>query len=318
MAVEDSNDDSSTLKFQRLEHLPSRTQLTALDPRTVPSTVHSRSSPNHHLPVELLAYILNIRFPDTGGRIKKDMEELYRLRLLSKSWKELIEGTPTLWTHISAHYPAAVVRDCLKWSKTHLLRIKILYMWGYPAEPLIELLQLLQPHSHRWKALDYHNKGGPYIDRKHSRHLLESPAPMLESIYVNLSSFLLEPRVNLAGGRAEGLKHLTLQDAFLPQYSNLLHDLETFSLTNMDAVPVGEILNIFVKSPALRRFELLVVAQRTKATQPSLPRTHWIQSPTHRRKLSFTLLILKSSPTSCLKSPCRAANTSSYRPNSRY
>ncbi|KAG8922232.1 hypothetical protein FRC00_007680 [Tulasnella sp. 408] len=123
-------------------------------------------------------------------------------------------------------------------------------------ENLLEYFDLLQPHSHRWKTLEYLTD---IIERRastHIRNFLESPAPMLQSIEVTLSEFDGEPGLNLAGGVAKELKHVTLRDAMLPEYSNFLLGLETLSLKNNGTVPTREILNIFVKNPALRRFEL--------------------------------------------------------------
>lgn len=243
-----------------LENLLFRQHLSATDPHTSTSTVYIQSHPAHNLPVEILAHILNLLFPEAGdlngGRSKSDVAEIYRLRMVSKSWKGLIEDMPTLWTYVSTAYPTAVVRDCLRWSKNHFLRIKISQILISSAEALIDRLQILQSHSHRWKTLEYYSTtGGPdvYI---HAKNFLESPAPMLQSIYVNLSAFTPSVRVNLAGGGAEGLKHLTLKDGLLPRSSNLLHGLETLRILLEGTVPAKDILNIFFKSPGLRCFEL--------------------------------------------------------------
>lgn len=186
------------------------------------------------------------------------MAEVYRLRLVSKSWKELVEDTPELWTYVSTNFPTVVVRDCLRWSKDRFLWVKVWHTWAHPVAnlQLVEFIQLLQSHAHRWKALEYSTSIGPWIDSIHSRNFLESPAPMLQSIDVNLGQFYEEPGLNLGGGVAKELEHMTLHDAILPECSRFLHDLETFSLKNDDTVPTREVLNIFIKNPALRRFEL--------------------------------------------------------------
>ncbi|KAG9049304.1 hypothetical protein FS837_010724 [Tulasnella sp. UAMH 9824] len=255
-----SPNSSSALEHQQSKNVPSRPQTTALDLRTATSNVLNRSSPYYRLPPELLAFILTLRFTDTDGLPKGfEITELYRLRLVSKLWKELIEGAPTLWTYISSDYPTVVIQDCVRWSKNHLLQIRVPPILSTSVEALIEVLQLLQLHSHRWKTLEYCPNNRRWIDTIRSRHFLESPAPMLQSINVNLEEFgEFEPPVNLAGGMAKGLRHVTLKHAILPEYSNFVHGLETFSLRNMNRneVQMGEILNIFVKNPALRRFEL--------------------------------------------------------------
>ncbi|KAG8946929.1 hypothetical protein FRC04_011356 [Tulasnella sp. 424] len=239
-----------------------------MDPHTATLAVHNRSRntrPNH-LPVELLTFILQLRFPDTNVyRSEEDMEALYSLRLVSKVWKEVIENIPKLWTYISTCFPMTVIRDSLRRSKTYPLRIKISHSslsWfdDHPhitPQDLLQLLQLLQPHSYRWNTLDYASgRKRDLVDNKHVTSFLESPAPILQRIHVDLDGFSPVPTVNLAGGQAKTLKHLRLRDVSLPWSSSILHGLETFNLAIKGTVPAEEIINLFVKSPALRRFEL--------------------------------------------------------------
>ncbi|KAG8956317.1 hypothetical protein FRC04_004397 [Tulasnella sp. 424] len=235
-----------------------------MSPHTANLAMHNRSrnpTPNYQLPVELGTFILQLLFPDTedSRRSKKDMAELYSLRLVSKSWKELVENTPTLWTYIKAtDYPIPVIRDCLRRSKNYPLRITILHfpMFDDPPKVLIQYLQLLQPHSSRWKSMSCTVWDEPGPDDEYVRNFLESPAPILQSIYANFSTPPLVPTINLADGQAKNLKHLDLQSIALPWSSNLLSGLETFCLGAQDTIPVEEVINLFVKSPDLRRFEL--------------------------------------------------------------
>ncbi|KAG9049305.1 hypothetical protein FS837_010725 [Tulasnella sp. UAMH 9824] len=99
---------------------------------------------------------------------------------------------------------------------------------------------------------------------------------MLQSIEVNLSEFDGEPGLNLAGGVAKGLKHVTLEDAILPEYSNFLHGLETFSLKNNASVATRELLTIFTKNPTLRSFELLCegAADQSNPTASATQQSH--------------------------------------------
>lgn len=226
--------------------------------------MHNRSrnpTPNYHLPVELFTFILQLLFPDTDDsyRSKKAMAELYGLRLVSKSWKELVENTPTLWTYVTAtDYPIPVIRDCLRRSKNYPLRITIFHfpILHDSPEALTPYLQLLQPHSSRWRSLSCTVWGELDPDNEHVRNFLESPAPILQSISASFNTQPLVPTINLAGGQAQNLKHLDLQSIILPWSSNLLSGLETFRLAAQDTIPVEEIINLFVKSPGLRRFEL--------------------------------------------------------------
>lgn len=230
---------------------------------TATSAIRTRSgssSPSYHLPVELFTFILKLCFPD-GDHVRRearDMQEIYSPRLVSKSWKELIEDTATLWTHVSTQYPTAVIRDCLRRSNNYPLRIEIRH-FQVPINfrnALISRLQLLQSHSYRWRSVTYNVWDGLDLANRHVQEFFESPAPMLYSISATFDSSSPMPTVNVAGGQARALKHLKVHGLSLPWSSNLLRGLETLSLGVPGTVPVDEIINLFDKSPALKRFEL--------------------------------------------------------------
>ncbi|KAG8946925.1 hypothetical protein FRC04_011352 [Tulasnella sp. 424] len=205
---------------------------------TATSAIRTRSgcsSPSYHLPVEVFALILKLCFPDVDHvrRETRDMQEIYSLRLVSKSWKELIEDTATLWTHVSTRYPTAVIRDCLRRSNNYPLRIEIRHVQVpiHFRNALISRLQLLQSHSYRWRSVTY--------------------------------NYFRDPRLILtnADGQCrrrtgQALKHVKVHGLLLPWSSSLLRGLETLSLEVPGTVPVDEIINLFDKNPALKSFEL--------------------------------------------------------------
>ncbi|KAG9033816.1 hypothetical protein FS837_002378 [Tulasnella sp. UAMH 9824] len=190
------------------------------------------------------------------------MRELYSLKLVSHTWKELIEHTPWFWTCISADYPTSVIQDCLRLSRNHLLRVEIYAFCVFFDEPkhLNEKLQLLQLHAERWETLNFNTREGSTSSAEDQliRAFLESPAPNLETvvalIHRTMSSPL--PRLNLAGGKTSQIKHLRLENVLLPWSSQPLTRLETFSLEIEGTVPVEEMVNIFINSPGLRFFYL--------------------------------------------------------------
>ncbi|KAG8946926.1 hypothetical protein FRC04_011353 [Tulasnella sp. 424] len=226
-------------------------------------TIYNQSrkpGPDYNVPPKLVTFILELHFPESNDfRTRGDMVALYDLRLVSRLWKELIEDTPTLWTHISADdFPTTVIRDCLRWSKSRSLRISVGFPWTRCSETrLIKHLDLLRLHSHRWKTLSYSAKRLPSIDDQHVKNFLESPAPMLQSIYASFG-FGDEPAptFNLAGGQAKALKHLSLHDVLVPWSSNLLPGLESFDLGMHSPIPAEEIFNLLTKSPALKSLDL--------------------------------------------------------------
>ncbi|KAG8947915.1 hypothetical protein FRC00_008858, partial [Tulasnella sp. 408] len=197
------------------------------------------------------------------------MKELYRLKLVSKSWKQLIEHTPWFWAHVSADYPTTVIKDCLRLSGNHFLRIRISTSLDYfslddfsleakSPKDWTQKLQLLQPHAERWETLNFNIRERSLVDGQHIKDFLESPAPNLQSLVAILPDTMPPgpPTFNLACGKANRTKHLRLKNALLPWSSQLLTGLETFILNVESVVPVEGIMNIFINCPDLRSFEL--------------------------------------------------------------
>lgn len=229
--------------------------------RTAESAIQNRGiAPvkGPRLPVELIAIILKFRFP-RKFRWAGDIAEIYTLRLVSRLWKELIEGTPWLWAVISAYWPTTVIRDCLRLSRNHLLQVTAFSSWiDEDIEEVAKKFQLFQPHAARWETLDYQTDRLPESDAHSVRDILESPAPNLQSLYASLPKPISSPAptLNLAGGKAIRLKHLRLENILVPWSSQLLTGLETCSLKIEGMVPMTEIVNIFIKNPSLRSFHL--------------------------------------------------------------
>ncbi|KAG9049307.1 hypothetical protein FS837_010727 [Tulasnella sp. UAMH 9824] len=211
-----------------------------------------------HLPVELIAIILKLRFPK-AFRWKEDMAEIYGLRLVSRLWKELIEDTPWFWTVISADWPTRLIQDCLQLSRNHLLQVEAFSSWiNEDTKGATKKFQLFQPHAERWEKLDYNTDRLPASEAQQIRDILESAAPNLQSLYASLPKPRSSPAptLNLAGGKANRLKHLGLENILVPWSSQLLTELETFSLKIEGTVPMTEIVTIFIKNPGLRSFDL--------------------------------------------------------------
>ncbi|KAG9049306.1 hypothetical protein FS837_010726 [Tulasnella sp. UAMH 9824] len=192
------------------------------------------------------------------------MREIYGLRRVSKPWKELIEHTPWFWTYISADYPTSIIQECLRLSRHHFLRITISSScpsWDswFEKSPtdLIPKLQLLQPHAERWVTLDYKILERSSVDGHRIRDFLESPAPNLKKLVAILPDTMRSgpATLNLAGGKANQMKHLRLENVLLPWSSQLLTGLETFRLSVDSAVSVESIVNIFINCPGLRSFD---------------------------------------------------------------
>ncbi|KAG8920028.1 hypothetical protein FRC01_000970 [Tulasnella sp. 417] len=250
-----TNEQAVRLELRRAR----REHLNSAEPRAAAARNRvTHPTPGSQLPAELTTIILKLRFPN-NYRSTEEMKELYALKLVSKAWKQLIEHTPWLWTYISADYPITVIQECLRLSRNHPLRIRVSSsrFHGVPKN-VIQKLQLLQLHSGRWEELDYNTLEELSADGQPILEFLESPASNLHRLVASLPDNLLEnpPTLNLAGGKVNQIKHLSLQNVFIPWSSELLTGLETFRLKVEGIVPVEGIVNVFVKSPGLQFFDL--------------------------------------------------------------
>ncbi|KAG9002513.1 hypothetical protein FRB90_011370 [Tulasnella sp. 427] len=198
---------------------------------------------------------------ETPFRSIEDIKEKYSHRLVSRGWKELIEGTPSLWSEISTEYPTAVIWDSLQWSRSHPLTVYVSYHdrhGGKQLEILLKHLQLLRMHSHRWVVLEVYATNQSSDGFPSLVEFVAEPAPKLHRIEVLFPSVRDSPppTINLAGGVAQHLKQMRLSELFVPWSSDLFVGLEEFSLRTEVEPPAEEMVNIFVKSPSLRIFDL--------------------------------------------------------------
>ncbi|KAG8949105.1 hypothetical protein FRC04_009051 [Tulasnella sp. 424] len=145
-----SGDRPASLSDQERPHTP-RSALQA-----------PRVSPISLLPIELLGVVFQLKLSSldvmswfwSNRECHPYMAELYTLRRVSTLWRDVVDGTPSLWTVISSTFPPEVNQTSLARSGAYPL---LIYSpgprWGETPPPLREFLQTVKPHLHRWGSV---------------------------------------------------------------------------------------------------------------------------------------------------------------------
>lgn len=141
---------------------PSWSNLRKASPTT--GTFHDSNDKTLRLPNELRAALLQLSLPEIDtlathpvpGVCRSYVARLYALRQVSASWRDIIDGTPTLWAIVSSTTPIQIVAACLSRSETCPL---LIHYGGYEArkmmtmkerESFLQFFDLTNPHRHRW------------------------------------------------------------------------------------------------------------------------------------------------------------------------
>ncbi|KAG8982585.1 hypothetical protein FRB90_006691, partial [Tulasnella sp. 427] len=156
----------------------------------IPEPYQLASYPTSQLPNELLSLVFECICPPVDvlsegwshEQSVLDLDDLYTLRRVSKLWKEVVDGTPTLWTLISSTFPAELNRISAVRSGTRALSIYYGERRGV-IQPFGEFLSLIEPHSHRWGrvALELGSEPVDKLPVLDSRQLVALKIEVLES-----------------------------------------------------------------------------------------------------------------------------------------
>ncbi|KIO30668.1 hypothetical protein M407DRAFT_222843 [Tulasnella calospora MUT 4182] len=207
------------------------------------------------LPVELALGILKYCFPDrpSPSRSLEDMMNIYTVRLVSRSWKELIEETPWFWFHLSIIYPAQVIQDSLRRSKDHPLRIHVSQAPGETTEVYEDFLRLVQTQSHRWLSLEL-VMIDDLLPEELAMSILSSPAPGLQSLTAVFPAgqFTQNPVVDLMSGTAHQLKGLHLCGVPIACDSESFRGLEDLRHADSQGLSAPEAVELLTRNSSLR------------------------------------------------------------------
>lgn len=120
------------------------------DRRTLRDKRHNALMSIAHLPPEVLNLVFHDVVEDREGDIP---DLLHALLLVSKTWKTLVEGTPSLWCRIALSRSRAgpgYLTTALERSRNLLLTIDYHYEFTEAIKPEF-LLREICKHMHRWK-----------------------------------------------------------------------------------------------------------------------------------------------------------------------
>lgn len=225
-----------------------------------------------NLPVELLTQVLHRALPpiDTQALVHPDacsdyMQALYKLQLVAKRWKEVVDATPVLWALVSWGFADRQnVANMDKSQNSPLL----VHCSGTTRDgpddgvSCLHFLELIEPARHRWQVLWLDS----VLPEGLPRHLAE-PAPTLETINLNCCPGDFDnPEVfTLFGHHVSNVRSVSLmQLAFHPSPSPF-RDLSYFNLysTRGSRIAVDWIEEVLRGSPQIERLCLIDVDVQT-------------------------------------------------------
>ncbi|KAG8909960.1 hypothetical protein FRC00_009121 [Tulasnella sp. 408] len=118
--------------------------------------------PISELPLELFGLVLRLSLPgiDPMEWIWKHDEcvpyitELYKLRRVSTTWRDAIDGNPSLWMLVSSSWPKEIIESALSRSAAGPLIVHhISHSWPTNSYSFIrDFICLVNPHRSRWVA----------------------------------------------------------------------------------------------------------------------------------------------------------------------
>ncbi|KAG9041809.1 hypothetical protein FS837_011704 [Tulasnella sp. UAMH 9824] len=213
------------------------------------------------LPVELLAKVLLLALPlpDTNGLAYPNactdyMRSLYKLRLVSRTWKEFVDSTPGLWALVSWEFPDHLNISNMVKSRNEPLVVGCSRRtkWGEEPVSCLRFLQLVEPARHRWQVvwLDY------VLPEGLSSYFAD-PAPMVEAIHLRYT--LDSPHHEafpLFGHHVSNIRYVNLTYNTLHPSPSPFRNLTSFSLCPLwgGGVAIEWITEVLRASPQLERF----------------------------------------------------------------
>lgn len=207
------------------------------------------------------------------------MADIYRIRLVAREWRALIEETPWFWFHISHLYPIQVIHDSLRRSKDHPLRVYISQPPGETTEYCENLLLLVQAESHRWRSLDLVTMDP--LPEELTLSILRSPAPALQTLIAVLpyGQFSHQVKVDFMGGTAHRLKTVQTYGVPIAWNSKSLSNLETLRYAHYEGYSSTDAINLLSGTPSLQSLTVNLTQNEEYTDTGSLSLREDIRTP---------------------------------------
>ncbi|KAG9022330.1 hypothetical protein FS837_006445 [Tulasnella sp. UAMH 9824] len=220
--------------------------------------------PLGRLPVEILSAIFLFVLSDNYDDLRLRFKHLFRLRGVSKTFRSIINHTPSLWTSIPSNCPLPVVSEALLRSKTFPILV-------YGQEEMDDTGEIVLPtnrgfleavvdHVDRWEGLHL-----TFSSTVALQNALIKPAPRLKelSLVVSVGENEAEAagtHVEIFGGQVGQLGRLHLSSVPVRWDSVIFKGLEWLAVDNSSGhldPSSKEILQALSYSPNLRVLDLV-------------------------------------------------------------
>ncbi|KAG8909278.1 hypothetical protein FRC01_007032, partial [Tulasnella sp. 417] len=228
--------------------------------------------PINQLPRELLTQIfgwcINVTYPDDDRR---DATQLHRICAVCHHWKELAEGTPTVWCYVTGLDPLPHIEKALKLSEPMSITVVYHHDEGSPY-PESTFTAAVNSHAARWNRASM-----DYLDLDKDPQAWEwSDLPQLHTVdMTSRSSTYTRAPVLLGGGRTlPSVRVVNLFEIPLRWDERQLPGLRVLSLSGDQitrAIPTtSHLLQLLMGTPELEQLVLSELGILSDDRAPSM------------------------------------------------
>ncbi|KAG8913568.1 hypothetical protein FRC00_002121 [Tulasnella sp. 408] len=227
-------------------------------------TEHNKMIPFHRLPIELFARIITEALkPLQNLRLSRPtyLGRLVTLCQVSKQWRDVINGTASLWASIDFLDPTAITSAAISRAAGYPLNIIAvppgpISVASRAPDGLEEFTNTAMALSTRWRSIQI-----VVPSSETALAIMNTPAPLLQSLElksITKCRLQFEEGAILFQGTGPQLRGLGLHGVAIPWDSYLLRDLRYISISNMEELSPSrtEILGILRACPGLVELEL--------------------------------------------------------------
>ncbi|KAG8974230.1 hypothetical protein FRC05_007806 [Tulasnella sp. 425] len=215
------------------------------------------SAPIDRLPEEIFLQVVEMSL---GADSEKPLRDLVGLSLVCRRWKIMVEGSSSLWNHISASEGLAAVRKALRLA--HGVPLDLSYDEGSTNIDPRTFFEEIGPHIAQWRYLSAQFNELP----DHSAptftfaELETTVAPKLEVLHLGAYNWdgKSQRTITLFGGAPQPstLKDLWIEEIPISFEPLRLSNLTSISLDGIAWVPATSVLQALRESPGLEDLTL--------------------------------------------------------------
>ncbi|KAG8959479.1 hypothetical protein FRC00_001558 [Tulasnella sp. 408] len=227
-------------------------------------TEHNKMIPVHRLPIELFARIIaEATKPLQSLRLSRPtyLGRLVTLCQVSKQWRDVINGTASLWASIDILDPTTITSAAISRAAGYPLNIIAappgpVSVTSRAPNGLEKFTNTAMALSTRWRSIKI---VVPSLEQ--ALAIMNTPAPLLQSIELKSMTkcrLQFEEGAILFQGTGPQLRCLGLHGVAIPWDSYLLRDLQYLSISNMEELSPSrtEILGILRACPGSVELDL--------------------------------------------------------------